>query len=340
MSVISHIELVIGRYGWYVALGMVILGLVALGGAGQTYLNPPVEEVTEQTNTQTIQTTTETSAVVENSTPLYDEGRVLHDMPIYFFEASPNLTLRIRTDVPGDQQVQVSQRHVIHLHATRNGQTFYEDRRVVATDQTQVSDGTVWVNTTLNMREVRSYVSEKQSAVSAAGSLQVTLRQSVTYETNDYSGTLNTSAPLVLSGDTYWIDGDLSASRTHSTPVTQRSVAQPNMTIVGGLGALGIGLLAGAVVVIRRSRDIDPLSVETDLARSRYDEWISNGEISTKSDKEYIRTDSLEDLVDIAIDSNGRVIYDRSLDAYAVVQDDLVYYFITDETELTEWLNI
>ncbi|WP_311172955.1 DUF5305 family protein [Halobellus ordinarius] len=337
---IKQIELAVGRYGRFIALGMAILGLVALGGAGQTYLNPPVEEVTENTNTQTIQTTTETSAVVENSTPLYDEGQVLRDMPIYFFEASPELTLRIRTDVPGGQQVQVSQRHVIQLRATRDGQTFYEDQRVVAADQTRVSDGTVWVNTTMNMQDVRSYVSEKQSAVSGAGSLQVTLRQSVTYETNDYAGTLNTSAPLALSGETYWIDGDLSASRTHSTPVTRRSVGSPDMTMVGGLGALGIGLLAGAVAVIRRSREIDPLSVETDLARSRYDEWISNGEIPTKSDKEYIRTDSLEDLVDIAIDSNGRVIYDRSLDAYAVVQGDLVYYFITDETALTEWFDV
>jgi hypothetical protein len=340
MSVIKQIELVIGRYGRFIALGMAILGLVALGGAANTYLNPPVEEVTENTNTQTVQTVTDTSAVVQNSTPLYDEGQVLRDMPIYFFEASPDLTLRIRTDVPSDQQVTVAQRHVIELRATRDGQTFYQDRRVVATDQTQVSDGTVWVNTTINMREVRSYVSEKQSAVSGAGSLQVTLRQSVTYETNDYSGTLNTSAPLALSGNTYWIDGDLSASRTHSTPVTRRSVGSPDMTTVGGLGALGIGLLAGAVAVLRRSREIDPLGVETDLARSRYDEWISNGEIPTKSDKEYIRTDSLEDLVDIAIDSNGRVIYDRSLDAYAVVQGDLVYYFMTDETALTEWFDV
>ncbi|MFC6874312.1 DUF5305 family protein [Halobellus marinus] len=340
MSVTKQIELVIGRYGRFIALGMVVLGLVAVGGAANTYLNPPVEEVTENTNTQTIQTSTETSAVVRNATPLYEEGQVLRDMPIYFFEASPDLTLRIRTDVPGDQQVNVSQRHVIQLRATRDGQTFYEDQQLVAADQTRVSDGTVWVNTTMDMEDIRSYVSEKQSAVSGAGSLQVTLQLSVTYETNDYAGTLTTSAPLALSGNTYWIDGDLSASRTHSTPVTRRSVGSPDMTTVGGLGALGIGLLAGAVAVLRRSREIDPLGVETDLARSRYDEWISNGEIPTKSDKEYIRTDSLEDLVDIAIDSNGRVIYDRSLDAYAVVQGDLVYYFMTDETALTEWFDV
>jgi hypothetical protein len=99
-------------------------------------------------------------------------------------------------------------------------------------------------------------------------------------------------------------------------------------------------LLAGAVAVLYRSRRIDPVAVRTDMDRSRYDEWISNGEIPTKTRKDYIRTDSLEDLVDVAIDSNSRVIYDRNLDAYATVEDNLIYYFVTDETEFTEWFDV
>jgi hypothetical protein len=340
MSVAHQIDLAIGRYGRFIAAAMVILALVAFAGAATTYLNPPVEEITEQTEQQTVRTDVGTTALVANGTALYDEGQVLRGMPVYFFEASPVMTLRVRVDVPSGQEVTVTQRHVIYLRATRNGETFYEDRRVVATDRSRVSDGTVWSNSTMDMRDIRSYVSEKQSAVSGVGSLSVTLRTNVAYETNQYSGTFNTSAPLVFSGEGYWIDGDLSASRTHGTPVTRRSVGSPDMTRVGGLSLLGIGLLAGATAVLARSRRIDPVSVETDLVRSRYDEWISNGEIPTKTQKDYIRTDSLEDLVDVAIDSSSRVIYDRNLDAYATVEGDIVYYFVTDETELTEWFDV
>lgn len=340
MAVVHQVELIVGRYGSVLVVGMAILGLVALGGAANTYMNPPVEEVTEDTNVQSVATDVQTTAVVVNSTPLYEEGDVLRDMPVYFFDASPEMTLRVRTDVPSDQEVRVSQRHVIQLRATRNGETFYEDQRLVAAGQTRVSDGTVWSNTTLNMTEIRSYISEKQSAVSGVGSLDATLQVNVAYETNRYSGTFNTSAPLVFSGQIYWIDGDLAASRTHSTPETRRSVGSPDMTTVGGFSIAGIGLIAGAVIVLRKSREIDPLAVETKLARSRYDEWISNGQVPTKSEKEYIRTDSLEDLVDVGIDSNSRVIYDRSLDAYGVVDGDVVYYFTADETELTEWFDV
>jgi hypothetical protein len=339
MSTSSQIDLVIGQYGSTLAIGLVILGLVAFGGAAETYANPPVEEVTRNTNTQSVQTQVEETAVVINDTELYEEGQVLRDMPVYFYEASPDLTLRVRTDVPSDQTVTVSQRHVIRVRGIRNGETFYEDERLVAAGKTQVSDGTAWSNTTLNMTEIRSYVSRKQSAVSGVGEFRATLDVNVAYETDRYSGTFNTSAPLVFTGGAYWIDGDLSASRTHSTPETQRTVESPDMTTVGGLSALGVGLIAGAAVVFRRSRRLDPRAIETDLARSRYNEWISNGEIPTKSEKEYIRTDSLEDLVDVAIDSNRRVIYDRSLDAYAVVEGDLVYYFMADETALSEWFD-
>ena len=340
MSITHQIDLAIGRYGQFIAAAMVIIALVAFAGAADTYRNPPVEEITEETNTQTIQTDVESTAVVANGTALYEEGDVLRGMPVYFFEASPSMTLRVRVDVPSGQNVAVTQRHVIRLRATRNGEMFYEDRRVVAADQSQVSDGTVWSNTTLDMREIRSYISDKQSAVSGVGSLEVTLRTNVAYETDRYADTFNTSAPLVFTGQGYWIDGDLSASRTHSTPVTRESVGSPDMTRVGGLSLLGVGLLVGAAAVVYRSRRIDPLAVKTDLARSRYEEWISNGEMPTKTQKDYIRTESLEDLVDVAIDSSSRVIYDRSLDAYATIQGDIVYYFVTDETELSEWFDV
>ncbi len=339
MAVSHQIDLAIGQYGRIIAAAMVIIALVAFAGAATAYRNPPVEEVTEETNTQVVRTDVRTTAVVTNGTTLYDEGDILRGMPVYFFDASPNMTLRVRVDVPDGPDVTVTQRHVVRLRATRDGETFYQDRRLVAADRTRVSGGTVRSNATLDMREIRSYISEKQSAVSI-GTLEVTLRTNVAYETDRYSGTFNTSAPLVFTSGAYWVDGDLSASRTHSNTVTRQSVGSPDMTIVGGLSALGAVLLAGAVAVLYRSRRIDPVAVRTDMDRSRYDEWISNGEIPTKTRKDYIRTDSLEDLVDVAIDSNSRVIYDRSLDAYATVEDNLVYYFVTDETEFTEWFDV
>ena len=275
MSVNSQVDLVIGRYGPILAIAMVVLGLAAIGGAVDTYTNPPVEEVTENTHTQSVQTNVETSAVVVNSTPLYDQGEVLRNMPVYFFEASPEMRLHIRTDVPSDQRVRVSQRHLIKLRAVRNGETFYEDERLVAAGQTRVTDGTVWSNATLDMPEIRTYVSEKQryvsemqSGVSGVESLQVTLQVNVAYETDRYSGTFNTSAPLAFSGEGYWIDGDLSASTTESQ-TRQRGTRQlpPDMTTVyGGLGAGIVLILLGAGLIAWNMRGQDVHELEMSYA--------------------------------------------------------------------------
>jgi hypothetical protein len=73
--------------------------------------------------------------------------------------------------------------------------------------------------------------------------------------------------------------------------------------------------------------------------RERYAEWISNGEFPTDTDKRYVTISSLEDLVDIAIDSNKRVIYDETLDAYGVADGDIVYYY-GDEGDIDSWLDM
>ena len=56
MAVSHQIDLAIGQYGRIIAAAMVIIALVAFAGAATAYRNPPVEEVTEETNTQVVRT--------------------------------------------------------------------------------------------------------------------------------------------------------------------------------------------------------------------------------------------------------------------------------------------
>jgi len=340
MSIGGQLRLAVARYGLALAIGLTILGFAAFGGAYTTYTNPPVEETTVQTNQQSISTSVQTLAVVENENDLYEEGQVLRDQPVYFLNASPIFSLNIRTTVPSDQTVPVSQRLILELRGVRDGQTFYEERRVVAGDETQVANGTTWTNTSMNMTAIRELVIEKRDAIGSVGTLQVSLRLEVSYETDQYSGTLEPTTGVVFSQRAYWLDGQLSDSQTHSTDVTNRETGSPNMALVSGMGVAGVVFLAGAVLIAIRSRDLSVESIETNVVRSRYDEWISNGEIPTKAGKDYVKTDSLEDLVDVAIDTSSRVIHDQRLDAYAVVQGDLVYYYTPDDSGVEDWLEV
>jgi len=340
MSASGQTRLLIARYGLYLAVGLAVLGVVAFGVAATTYAHPSVTQVTRKTETESFSVDSSTSALVTNSSALYAKGTLLRDEPVYFFRASPNLTLHLRTTTPQGTKTTISQRVVLRYEGDRNGKTFYEHRRVLAASKATVAGGAHWSNTTMNLTSIARDAARKRSAIGSVGTFHVTLDVTTHYRTGRYAGTLQKSTGVVLSQRAYWLGGDLSSSATKSTPVTRRVVGAPQVTLVLGESVVGLFCLLGAALVLGRYRSIDRASLETELARMRYDEWISNGEIPTVSAKDYTRTDSLEDLVDVAIDTNNRVIYDRDLDAYAVVQADLVYYYTTQDARLTEWLDV
>lgn len=340
MSVRIRLLGLVSTYGFVLAVVLAVLGLLAIGAAGQTYLNPPVETVSEETHQQTITSEVHTAATVVNDTALYEENQELRDMPVYFVNATPNLTYQVRTTGPSDATFDVEQRLVLHMQAARGGDVFWESHRILAGDAATVDDGVHWVNATVDMTDIRTTIEEKQRAVGTMGSFEVQIRLDTTYETPQYSGTLSASTALVTTGRGYWLESRPAASETHSQVETQTVVQDPDLGRVGVLIGLGILGLIGATLVFRTYRTLDHEQLATQRARAKYEEWISNGEIPTKSEKEYVRVDSLEDLVDIAIDTSKRVIYDTELDAYAVVEGDLVYSYTTGDENLTDWFDI
>ena len=120
-------------------------------------------------------------------------------------------------------------------------------------------------------------------------------------------------------------------------PVPDR-VFQPTLPGIGTVviphttPAFVIVALLGAttLIAVRRSRGtIDADRARVQLHRQRYDEWISRGALPETLGEwtTDISVDSLEALVDVAIDSETRVIYDPSVDRYAVVTAGATYVF-------------
>jgi len=340
MQLTPHLRRFIAAYGMPLAVLFLLLAIVSAGAATTVYMNPPETTNSIITGQDEFQTGVETSAVVSNNTSLYDVGEKLSDMPVYFYAATPNLTYHIRTAVPQSAETEVSTRLSLHLRATRNGDTFWEYRDLFGAEQATVTDGLHWTNVTVNMSEVSDTISSKRAAIGSIGSFSATHRLQVNYTSTAGDGTLTASAPLVTTSRAYWIDGDLGDSTVNRHTRTETVVGTPDLQTVTLLLSLAVVLVGGSYSVFRRSRTYDLNSIEEDIMRQQFSEWISNGEIPTKSEKEYIRVDSIEDVVDIAIDTNKRVIYDRNLDVYAVVEEDIVYFYTTNTQEVTDWLDI
>ncbi len=348
MSVTDRARHQIALYGQTVSIVLLLVGVLAAGGAAYVYLTPGVEEVpAQQVDVQDFEASVEHSAVVVNGTGLFDEGQRLRNQPRYFFRSTPVLELSAVAEVPDDRPVTVSHRLVLDIVARTEQDIFGERQRVLASGEGTVEDGRFVVNTTLNVSSVVAEVNGFQDEVGSLGSVAAVVRLETTYATEStqggtYEGTLGSASRFRFVNEGYWIDGNLSASTTESTTVGGGVRQQDaNMALVGGLGALGVVALAlGGVFAYWNSRTVDLEELKMQLDRSRYSEWISEGDFPSGQDRQYVYIETIEDLVDVAIDINKRVIYDPEIGTYAVTDGDIVYYHAADPRSVSSWLDL
>jgi hypothetical protein len=340
MSTALRVRWTVGRYGPTLVALLLLLGVLGLGTAAWAYTQPQYETTTAQEFPQAVGASVETSAVVTGNSSLYERGEHLEDRPAYLLSASPNATLSIDARVPDGVQTRLDEQLVLELTGTKDGEEFWRDTRVLINRTRRVNASAPNTSVTLNVSRLDQELAAVREEVGRIGVFQSRLRLVVAYSTNRYSGTLTAAAPLQITDRAYWIDGSLSAEESRTTTVTERVQTRPDPATYLGPGLAGLlAFLVGGVVWVRY-REVDLTSVETAISRSRYTEWISSGEFPSGPNKRHIRINDLEGLVDVAIDSNKRVIYDESYGAYAVADGDLVYYFAENPDRVEAWLDI
>jgi hypothetical protein len=348
MSVGDRAKHQIALYGRTVAVVFLLVGLLAIGGAVYIYLTPGVEQIPpQQTDVRDFETSVEHSAIVVNGTELYDEGQRLENQPRYFFGPTPILNLSAVAVVPDDRPVAVSHRLAIVIQAIADDQPLFERRRILVADEATVEDGRLAVNATMNATAVLQERNEIQNEIGTLGSVSTQLVLQTSYETEStqgdtYAGNLTTSSTVNFADQGYWLSGNLSASTTESTTVGGGVREQdPNMALVGGLGALGlIAVVLSGVFTYWSSRKVDIEELKMQIDRAQFSEWISEGDFPSGQNRQYVYIESLEDLVDVAIDVNKRVIYDPEIETYAVPDGDIVYYHAVDPQAVSSWLDL
>lgn len=313
---------------WKLIFGIfVLIGVVSLAGAAWAYTHPPIEHRTEQTNVQTFSAETNTSAVVAGNTSLWAPGTRLQNRPIYPI-AAPNLTVTTRTTVPSGQSVHVNQALTLVYEASRGETVFWQRQEPIAQTNVTTSSGGVTSTATLHIPGIRATVDRIEADITGLGTATASLQLTVRYETDRYTGTLSAIAPLEITHTGYWLSEPLGSSTTRSERVTNRVTKPPDPWVYGPLTVVGFLGLVGALVVWRLgSRSLDPSTAYHHLNQSRYGEWISEGRVDRPISAQRIAMASLADLVDVAIDSHRRVVYDPDRDLYALVDQNAFYYF-------------
>lgn len=322
-----RLKLLLAEYGRALMWGLLVAGLLAFGAAGWVYATPPSERVSDQVHRQTVSSVVNTSATVRGNSSLWPTGTELTDQPVYPM-AAPQLRFTVRTTVPANERVRVNQSLTLAYRASRDGTTFWQSTRELAATQTTTTDGRVIASATVDVPTIADRLDSYNAELTGLGRAEAIIVLDVTYVTQRYSGEFEKSTVLSIAKTGYWLDDRLAASTVHSEQVTRQVEGEPDRTLVGGVAGLGLLLVgsAGGVWYFRQ-RDIDRLALQERLDRTRFEEWISEGRLDRPAHARDVPVASLADLVDIAIDSNKRVIHDPARERYAVMDGQVIYRF-------------
>jgi hypothetical protein len=319
-------RLICATHGRAVAVGLLAVGLLAVGASGWVVTHPGTETVTEPGHVRTVGTSGSLAAVVTDDSPLYDRGTRLENGSVFLRAGTGDHTLRQRASLPEGKPVEVTQSLTLEVRAVRDGTAFWSERETLARRTATVRDGNATLAAGLDIDGLAGRLDRIENELRGVGRVRVRVHSAVAYDTGRYAGTLRAAAPLSVGDRAVSLEGALHAERTHTTPVVTAVSSGPNYLGSAVLALFGLGSAGVGVAVWRRRNRVDPAAVERRRQRLRNAEWISRGELPARIDRTAVRIDSLQDLVDLAIDTDGRVVEDPERELYAVLADGVRYY--------------
>jgi hypothetical protein len=308
----------------------------------------------------------------------YEEGEMLTREPVYFYRYTPELTFNVTATTTKNVSVELTTRlsreeEVVTDREDADSEIVYTNDRLLMYRQDTVTDGRVTNRRTFDVKDdLQEPADEVASDFSeSATSFNTNLNLTVDYRTEPingtvYDGTLNVTPRLRYENirsnpprGTYWLTGDQQAnvSETQTRPIEPAGAAdsdaaaqpaepdeptrgEPNMGLVALLAILGLIAVASGGAIAAKAPQLDEAELKTEIAHNQYSEWISEGELLLDSDNEFVAVNSIEDLVNVGIDANKRVIYDPDLSVYTVSDDDVTYYYTTEPATLQRWTHL
>jgi len=330
-ATVLRLQVLVAEYGRPAFRALVVLAVLSAAGSAYVLATPQEREVTTTGDRTTVAASVDHAAVVTGNDSVYAEGTRLDNRSAYLRDASPVLGLNASTAAPAGANV--TQRLTLELTASRDGEPFYTERDRLAAESGPATDGSASVTATVNASAVGERVAALREEVGPVAEVAATVRYEVRYDTDRYEGSLAASAPLVVTGDAYWLDGPLADSAEHTTRTTRTETDRNGAAALSLLVLALVSAGAAGTVRVYSEREFDREQLLRDLHAAQMSEWISDGEVPVQVGEEHVRLESLLDVVDIGIDNDKRVVHDTRRELYAVVDGRVVYYYAED----TSW---
>lgn len=336
----------LGRWFWAL---VVVLAVVAVGTgwvAVSTYAFPGTTAEERVEGTWSTQAEVAHQATVESTNPIFPVGTTLEDRAVYYTAIAPVVDgeYRFSYAAPEGGDATIDSTVLVQIRSVGDeGETVYWETSRELADQTVDGVGpneAVVVPFSLNA----SAVAEEADAIenSLGGSAGTLETRIVAW--SQVEGTVGGSSvsnrevyavPLSVDGGTYSFgeDGPWNDQYQDTSTVEVPRTYGPLRTIVSPVVAL-LALAGLGILLVFKRRGLVGLDTgeRAELSyrrhRSNYDEWITRVKLPDAAmGDSRARVSTLEDLVDLAIDTDERVLEDPSRNRYFVQHDGVSYEY-------------
>ena len=329
------------------AVFAIVLTMLVLAGGFVTYtthVSPGTEIEQRETATWSSTAGYTHQATVQTETAVFAEGETLTDRSIYLQAITPELNGSFRYGYRASAGGSLSANATVSLvtRSVSEETEFWREERELATaaEQSLGPNEQLTVPFSINVTDQQRRIETIDSQLGGTpGETEFTVRTTLTL-TGQRNGepveqTKNHTFSIDSDGQTYSVtdtaDDTSGGGQTERERVTAsygplRSAGGPVLAVFS-LVALGVlAVLWGRDSLALSEAEREWLAFQSDLGT--FEEWVSRGTVPDDSGTaQTIEIDSLEGLVDVAIDSNRRVVFDESRSQFVVVLEATRYRY-------------
>lgn len=283
---------------------------------------------------------------VTEANPLYAKGTILNmGKPAYFLTVSPTVDVSFTYRLESTGSVDINVERETMIVATSKEVVEEEEKIFWQKEFPLKSDGfdkinngeMVTSNYSLNISEIQSMVKGVQDQLKYPQDATIEVVTRVNYDGKingeNVEGTEEFTMPIAISPSYYKIPEELVFSEDTTKYKKVRVKKDPSLSTIKTPLSLFLFsvVLIGTTLPFMNMSSVEPTYIEkleNERRYSSFKDFVSKGKLPEKKDSLLkVEIFSLQELIDAAVDTNSRTIYDQEAGTYFMIHNNALYIF-------------
>ncbi len=272
-------------------------------------------------------------AVVESENSIWNVNATLKDKPKYILRVAPNLSVTFDFEIYAKNlsDVSILKKTDVILHSKLDDGYIWS---VVYLENTSQIDGSSISDTiTIDVRDAwNSMVAIERAIGYENGEKSIEVITLVKFEGKadgfPFSGVRTYRLPIAVDGNTYTFEG-FNRTEDVTRTVSKKITVQPTLTkkMVPAIALITSASVLGFLITVGIKFKPEKDVLERIMLERKFKKRISYGRLKNIEITTKIELESLEDLFNVAVDTNERIIYDVEREGYFIIHNNVLYTY-------------